>query len=169
VADPNLANSSATNLISVVINLLILPANNAANLIKKSMKTLIITFVNVVLACVLSINATAQQSFKGTWYWENSESSVSFIFSQIGNKISGVHCCVLDNGNHIDCEEDTTKPTIQGTVDGASINLSFTSTFSLTKGKAVVKRIDNNTIEWTITKAPSGIFYIPKHVILKRE
>jgi len=132
------------------------------------MKTLIISFVNVVLASVFSITATAQQSFKGTWHWENKESSVSFIFSQTGNKISGVHCCVLDNGNHIDCEEDATKPTIQGTVDGASINLSFTSTFSLAKGKAVVKRIDNNTIEWTITKVPSGTFYIPKHVILKR-
>lgn len=133
------------------------------------MKILVASFVNVVFACVFSITATAQQNFKGTWHWENRESNVSFIFSQIGNKISGVHCCALDSGNHIDCADDSIKSTIHGTVNGASVYISFTSTFSLTKGKAVVKRIDDNTIEWTITKAPDGLFYIPKHVILKRE
>ncbi|MEI6754689.1 MAG: hypothetical protein WCK78_16170 [Paludibacter sp.] len=111
------------------------------------------------------VKVDSQTSFSGNW--NSSKSDFYLSLKQIKNKISGCHCSAMLDGNRIDCSTD--EETINGTVQGDSILVVFTSAYSMKNGFAVIKRVSDKQIEWKIKKKPDGEFYIPTGTILIKE
>jgi len=126
--------------------------------------------ISLVILCVfMCMKVSAQNSFNGNWFYTSDRVNFELSLVQEQVQIQGNHCSVFDGGNFIDCadEEDVT---LSGIITGDSINVIFESSFSMTKGKAVIKKINSTTILWKITESPSDSFYIPVEVVLtKRE
>ncbi len=109
--------------------------------------------------------------FSGEWGYENTRTVFSLSLTQKGAAISGTHCSTLYAGRKIDCAVDVTDiPSIRGTATAAdSVNVSFKSTFSGKTGRATIKKIGPNKIQWIIKQEPKGEFHIPMNVVLTKQ
>ena len=116
-----------------------------------------------------SFLASGQSNFNGEWNLSTKSSDFSLTLNQTNSKsITGQHCSVMYNGDRIDCATDGEK-TISGTIQGDSIIVTFMSEYSMTKGKAVIKKVNDKQISWRVIQSPKGIYYIPDEVILTKE
>lgn len=131
------------------------------------MRTIIKLTILLSLVITTSVKTNAQQNFAGNWHWETENATFDLKITQSNNMITGVHCAVLNNGDKIDCSEASTV-SFNGVVQGDSIIVTFKSAYSFENGNAVIKKINWETIEWKITKFPSGEFYIPKVALLEK-
>ena len=113
-------------------------------------------------------NAYSQQSFNGSWKWSNSNSEFSITINQQSNTITGSHCSILQNGLKVDCA-DSNETTLNGTIQGDSLVVNFKSAFSMTVGIAVIKKLNDTSIQWEIVQKPNREFYIPSLVIMTKQ
>jgi hypothetical protein len=118
------------------------------------------------------LNATATEaqgiaSFAGRWSYTSPRTSFLIIITQKESALSGTHCSTMAAGRKIDCYLEATDISITGTVTDANlVTVTFKSFFSETSGKATLKKISPTQIEWTITEAPKGEFYLPSKAVL---
>jgi hypothetical protein len=132
------------------------------------MKNIIKLIITVIICSSSFTKVAGQQNFNGTWNWSSTTANFTVVISQVNNTVTGNHCSVSSNGERIDCAEST-ESSINGTVQGNSLIVTFTSSFSLEKGIAIIRWIDNSSIEWEITQKPKGDYFIPNKVILTKQ
>ncbi len=132
------------------------------------MKNIIKLFITVIICSSSFTKVAGQQNFNGTWNWSSTTANFTLVISQVNNIVTGNHCSVSDNGERIDCAEST-ESSINGTVQGNYLTVTFTSSFSMEKGIAIIRWIDNSSIEWEITQKPKGEYFIPNKVILTKQ
>jgi hypothetical protein len=105
----------------------------------------------------------------GTWSISSTTCEFNIKLYQNGNSLYGTHCSVMENGNRIDCVDDDDY-SITGTItDPNQVSINFHSYSSETDGEATIKRLTDTTLEWKITKKPTGEFYIPDSIVLNKE
>jgi hypothetical protein len=116
------------------------------------------------------VMAQGTANFSGRWSYSSARTSFLVILTQKGSALSGTHCCTMAAGRKIDCYLEATDISITGTVTDANlVTVTFKSFFSETSGKATLKRISPTQIEWTITEAPKGEFYLPSKAVLTKK
>ena len=107
----------------------------------------------------------SQQNFTDYWYYATKSSNFYIDITQTGDSIKGNLCAVMDNGNRMDCPEDSI--TVKGIVVGNVGNVDFFSDFANAWGKATMTKISNAQIQWKITVRPNGgTCFIPAEAIL---
>jgi hypothetical protein len=104
----------------------------------------------------------------GKWSYEWSTGDFDLTLKQKGSTISGYHCGVMYNGNRIDCFDDTTDVSIKGRVKDNVAFVTFHSFYSDSIGEAKIILLSPLRIEWVITKAPGGDYFVPNKAFLKR-
>jgi hypothetical protein len=66
--------------------------------------------------------------------------------------------------------DDTEPASIKGIATAAdSVNVSFKSSYSGNTGRATIKKISSNEIQWIIRRNPQGEFHIPMNVTLTKQ
>ncbi len=123
-------------------------------------------------SCTTSKKVSQASEFNGYWVYKTN-SSVFDLFLKLDEKIvTGSYCSVMLNGNRIDCsdDEDESETSFAGVlINNETINIDFVSSYSGTVGKAKLKKINSNKIEWKIIEKPDGIFFIPDSVVLIKQ
>jgi hypothetical protein len=128
-------------------------------------------FLILIAIIGFGISANAQTTnFSGNWIWWNSNKSSNFTLAlkQKGNNLSGNYGAVAANGNKIDEGEDASENKISGTISNGTATVKFVSDSWGGFGRATIKLLPGNKIEWTII-SQSGEHYAPKKAILMRE
>jgi hypothetical protein len=78
----------------------------------------------------------------------------------------------MQNGAVMDITDDANDISITGTLNTSidSVVVDVKSYFSMKgNGKATIKKLNENQIRWTLTKAPDGVSYLPEQVILTKQ
>lgn len=114
---------------------------------------------------------TSAKSFDGEWDKSSMVSNGTFSISlkQTDSKIIGQYCSITKNGHKIDCDPEN-NPNITGVVDdrSGSANLTFSSFFGATTGKATIA-LRHGQLIWHIIEVPrGGESYAPLDAILVR-
>jgi hypothetical protein len=105
--------------------------------------------------------------FTGSWSYTTQSSQFHLHLTQNGNSIVGYHCSIMDNGNRIDCSDDYTDLSIKGVViEPNTISVSFRSYYSLSSGRATIRKITDTNIQWKIDVKSNEVYYIPDSAIL---
>ena len=113
-----------------------------------------------------------------TGNWQMSIKSETSMFNlnltQNNETIVGEHCCVMRDGNRIDCvdidnDDSDDRKTISGKWDGNKWIVNFMSTYCEKTGKAIITVKSKNKIIWRIIEEPDGEFYIPNEIEMVRK
>lgn len=128
---------------------------------------IIISFLGLINSNTFDIN---NNSFEGKWKWNknNDYSTFDLELKIINNEIKGEHCIVSMNGRRIDCT-DQDKYSIKGTLNGNIANITYTSYYSNTSGKATLELLNDGTLKWKITKEARGQTFFPIKAILVKQ
>ena len=107
-------------------------------------------------------------SFAGNWQFQK-DSSIDFNLSLFtkGDSVTGMHCSIMLFGNRMDCSEGSIS--IRGLKKGNTAKVNFKSYYGNGIGEAILTLKNNSCIIWHISKAPSGMYFIPVNAIMKRE
>lgn len=104
-----------------------------------------------------------------SWSWTSEDRTEQFEIdlTEVDGAIKGTHCSIAYNGRYIDCSNEELsiylRPTGTNTFEG-----TITSGYSLTSGKIrLTYNKSNSTIHFEIIEEPSGIFYLPKDVVME--
>jgi hypothetical protein len=111
------------------------------------------------------------QDISGNWRWDSPDgkAQVELQLQQNGDKITGYHCCVFHNGEHIDCISEENQSSLDLTRTSIGIfKGSIKSGYSNTSGK-VELHFDQKLglLLFQLTEAPSGIYFLPKEMALE--
>jgi hypothetical protein len=102
----------------------------------------------------------------GNWLWNSDNGNDGFFnlsLSLAGKKVTGSYSAGY--GGRIDDMDG--EISIEGTMKGDVTTVNFTSGFFGATGKAEIKYLSSNEIEWKITQA-DGEHFFPNKAILKR-
>lgn len=122
------------------------------------------------------INKQEPKNISGTWIYEKKSDSkipeemFTLKIIQTGDKIKAEYCAISNSGGKIDCDNDENF-NVNGVIKNGKIFGEFYSFFGVTNDKGEFKIIinDDNTLEWSIIKAPKGEYYAPNNAILSRK
>ena len=116
-------------------------------------------------------------SLDGDWefiYNPNNDDLPDIVFTLSiqktnNNEFIAQYCAVAQKGNRIDCSNDK-KFNVRGIIKGNKIEANFYSFFDnkKTKGNVELTVLDNERIQWEITKAPNSNFMRRKNVYLHK-
>lgn len=113
-------------------------------------------------------NAPAKKDIFRSWQWISKDNTAQFEMklAEVDGALKGSHCSVVYNGKYLDCSyQDTSidlKPVGLTAFEGR-IRSGYSNTF----GKIRIT-YDNlkNTIHFQLLEEPTGIFYLPKDVVM---
>lgn len=97
-------------------------------------------------------------------HWVDAATGFTLDLYQDWKQIYGQHEVVAQNGNKI----DSLEASINGWLQGKVVKVQFKSSFTDQPGTAEITYIDVNTIQWKITAAPAGEYYLPSEATLTR-
>lgn len=113
------------------------------------------------------------QDLSGPWYWTSDDGrhnlEILLQFDET-NVMNGNHCAIFYNGEKVDCVEEEERFSIallkiaenvyRGTIE---------SGYSSTKGKVSLNyNSRQDYMEFAISEAPAGEYYLPEKAILTR-
>jgi hypothetical protein len=111
-------------------------------------------------------------SFLGSWFWMSSDESASFGFNlkqgAQSNLVYGNYCAATFSGNRSDCDPYK-KDSFIGILNGNKLEINFVDAYGGGTGTAILTYNSDNSLTWKITEEPSGEYYIPYNVILKKD
>ena len=126
----------------------------------------------------LDVNIQENISLEGEWefiYNPNNDDLPDTMFTlliqkTINNKFNAQYCAIAQKGNRIDCSNDE-ELNITGIITGNKINATFYSFFDNKKSKGNVELtiLNNESIQWIITKTPNSEYYAPQKCLLTRK
>jgi hypothetical protein len=134
----------------------------------------------VIAAVVLSIHSTllaADNRFSGSWEYVEHVAGSNKPYSTFDIKlneaddgtITGSYCFVTQNGNRTDCSADGVNNISGHAREGGRAEIDFYSFFGAKDGVAELIS-SGNTLQWTVTKNPTGdFFYGPYSIKLDRK
>ena len=107
-------------------------------------------------------------SLTGEWSYDGyPHNSLHLTLRQSGNRIRGTHVAIALGGNRIDAYLDD-EESINGTINGDMARVNFKSAyFDGGGGVAIIKILDEKTIEWTVIEEREHWF--PKSAILTKD
>ncbi len=108
--------------------------------------------------------AQYKADFSMDGHWVDSSTGFTLDLYQDWKQIYGQHEVVAQGGNKI----DSLEASINGWLKDKVATVQFQSSFSDQPGTAEITYIDVNTIQWKITAAPEGEFYLPAEATLTR-
>jgi hypothetical protein len=109
--------------------------------------------------------------FTGEWQWEKNDAHKDFSITikEKNGYLVGDYCCVMQNGDKVDCSDDKDNVSFKTAIPAHStIVVKFRSSFSETEGEAQIV-FDGQNLLWHITKQPSGEYYCPADAKLIRK
>ena len=112
----------------------------------------------------------------GEWFYElnSSENELLNRTFQINiivkdGILKGQYCAIAKNGNKIDCSDDEIN-NLSGEITGDKIKVKFFSFFGGKNGEAKISILNENSINWKITKpVEDGESYAPKYCRLTKK
>ena len=117
-------------------------------------------------------------SLNGEWefvYNPNNDDLPDIIFTlsiqkNSNNEFIAQYCAIAQKGNRIDCSNDE-EYNVKGLIKGNKIEATFYSFFDNKKAKGNVELVllDNETLQWSITKKPNSGFYAPTKCVLTQK
>ena len=145
-------------------------------------KVFLMLAVSVIALSFSGTRSTKERqipNFQGEWGWIRNATSNRYNFhltiTQSGTIIKGYHSIVALAGNKIDCGGDPDSgddPSITGKIENGIATVTFDSSFMRPgdeEGRASLKFVAPNKIEWKIIKDTGGENYFPDKAILVRE
>lgn len=108
--------------------------------------------------------AQYKTDFSMDGHWVDASTGFTLDLYQDWKQIYGQHVVVAQDGNKI----DSLEASINGWLKGKVATVQFQSSFTDQPGTAEITYIDVNTIQWKITAAPEGEFYLPAEATLTR-
>ncbi len=109
--------------------------------------------------------AQYKATFSLDGHWQDSTTGFSLDLAQEWKIITGKHEVVAQSGNKIDSLDQS----ITGTTNASGAVVTFQSSFTDQSGTAEITVVDTNTIQWKITQAPEGEYYLPAGATLVRK
>lgn len=109
--------------------------------------------------------AQYKAAFSLDGHWQDSSTGFSLDLTQEWKIINGKHEVVAQDGNKIDSLDQS----ITGTTNSSGAVVTFQSSFTDQSGTAEITVVDANTIQWKITQAPEGEYYLPAEATLVRK
>lgn len=125
-----------------------------------------------LLLLIITIGVTTQyaqksKTFQGTWSWEKGTEQFELELKQNGNKLTGYHIAIGQNGSKVDEADTTQEPSIVGTVKRNTAKVNFKSGFPDSNGKGAATLIlRRRQLYWKIINS-SGEHYLPLSAVLK--
>lgn len=112
---------------------------------------------------------TTSQDICKPWFWTSEDGTEDFEIdlTEVDGAIKGTHCSVVFNGKYLDCSYE------DHSIDLRSVGLNIyegtiQSGYSETTGKIKITYNKlNNTVHFQLLEEPSGVFYLPKDVVMK--
>tara|TARA_B100001079_G_C16132945_1_gene392157 strand:+ start:181 stop:579 length:399 start_codon:yes stop_codon:yes gene_type:complete len=126
-----------------------------------------------LLFAVFSIYFMSAQDINGSWKWASPDGSQHFEIElqQISEKeYRGKHCAVFDNGERIDCANDSENFSIvMLQISDGNFAGTIESSYEKSQGKIRMQyNVQEDILYFNLTKNPPGIFYLPTEAILMR-
>lgn len=109
--------------------------------------------------------AQYRADFSMDGHWEDTSTGFSLDLYQDWKNIYGHHEIVAQGGNKI----DTLDVSINGILQGKTVDVQFQSSFTSEPGVARITYVDVQTIHWKIVTPPDGEYYLPAEATLKRQ
>lgn len=111
------------------------------------------------------------QDITGSWSWnsEDRQTQFSLDLKKENKEITGTHCAVFYGGDRIDCSENSENEVSVKLVQRSEhlYEGSIKSDYSQTTGKIRLEyNPEEKNLKFQLLKEPSGIFYLPKEVVL---
>lgn len=135
--------------------------------ITKQFIILVVAFLFLITLGVSTEYAQKNENFQGSWAWRKGAEEFELTLKQNGNKLTGYHSAIGQNGNKVDEADTTQEPSIFGIVKNNTAKIKFTSGFpdGTGKGTAMIVRRGRH-LYWKITSS-SGEHYLPLSATLK--
>lgn len=130
------------------------------------MKKLLLLLIFLIPFCGNS------QDISGSWSWqaENGEALMEITLKAEGPDYTGHHCTVFQNGNRIDCVDETEpasiriKRTAENVFEG-----TIRSSYSASEGWVkMTLNPDAKILLFEILEGPVDIYYLPKKAIFNK-
>ena len=135
--------------------------------ITKQFFLFIVAFLVLITLGVASEYAQKSGNFQGTWTWKKGAEEFELTLRQNGDKLTGYHFAIGQNGNKVDEADTTGEPSIIGTIEDNTAKIKFTSAYPDGNGKGTAKIIlHRRHLYWKITSS-SGEYYLPLSATLK--
>ncbi len=136
------------------------------NIIKYFVR-LIIAFLLLITLGAATEYAQKSENFQGTWAWKKGAEEFALTLKQDGNKLTGYHFAIGQNGNMVDEADTTGEPSITGTIKNNTAKIKFTSAFPDGNGKGMATLVFRRRrhLYWKITSS-SGEHYLPLSAML---
>lgn len=104
-----------------------------------------------------------------SWSWTSEDGTEQFEIdlTKVDGAIKGNHCSVAYNGRYIDCSDEDISIDLR--LVGENIfEGTIRSGYSRTNGKIrLTFDKSSNTLHFELLEEPSGIFYLPKDVVME--
>lgn len=119
---------------------------------------------------LLFISYGALAGFGGHWESDNKSSSYIIDLVETGDHVSGKYCFITNNGNRIDCTEQSDNDNITGTIVNGKALISFDSTFG-GKGTAILSIDGDKLIYHVEDKMPfiEANMSVPDRIIMSKK
>ena len=135
-------------------------------------KSFLFLFLIFTPLSVLSQDTSAKETFQDVcraWFWtsEHGTEQLEIDLTEVDGAIKGTHCSVAYNGRYVDCSDQDTSIELKGV--GLDIyEGTIRSGYSGTTGKIrLTYNKSNSTVHFELLEEPSGIFYLPKDVVME--
>lgn len=137
------------------------------NKITKQFAILVVALLFIITLGAATEYAQKNENFQGTWAWKKGAEEFELTLKQNGNKLTGYHIAIGQNGNKVDEADITQEPSIVGIVKKKSARVEFKSGFPDGNGKgAATLVLRRRQLFWKIINS-SGEHYLPLSAILK--
>lgn len=103
------------------------------------------------------------------WFWNSHDGAEDFELeiAEIDGDLKGTHCSVAYKGKYIDCSYEDTSIELHR-VEANIFEGTILSGYSDTMGKIRITYDKlNNAVHFELLEEPSGVFYLPKDVVMK--
>ncbi len=128
--------------------------------------TMILLFIG--LSAATTLYAQKNDNFQGNWMWKKGADEFELELKQKGNKISGYHIAIGQNGHKVDEADRTQTSSITGSVKGKTATVAFRSGFPDGNGQGTATLIlRRRQLYWRIINS-GGEHYLPLSAVLKK-
>lgn len=128
-----------------------------------------ISLVLFALFNTISSHAATSQNIEGQWTYSSPSETLELRIIQSGNKVKGNYCAVTQNGNKIDCYENSNEFNLEGELNGNKFKIIARGLYDPDAEASLdIETIETNKITWKVEHKAGNIF-IPANVVLTRE